>query len=203
MASTNIKAHAPLLLASGTVSKPVSAYVHVRLWLNGELGKWQHKIEGGLDAVQPLTGSEPWREVDLGRYSMRRVSDMTPEEPPAEARQRLEKWLGSWRLHFYRQAQLNLYSEVGESRDVFKKRVSGAVRELVKKKQQDVIKEPLPLMPWRKRAALQEREQRQKRLLAEASEMAENIESILCPRPTDYVQRAEFGMLFVGAAIHL
>ncbi len=199
----NIKPHAPLLLASGTVSKPVSAYVHARFWLDGELGNWHHKIEGGLDVIQSLTGAEEWREVDLGRYSLRRVSDMTPEEPPAEAAQRLEKWLKAWRLCFYRQSRLKLYGKMGESRDDFRKRVADAVREMVKEKKLKIDEEPLPLMPWRKRTALEERERQKKRLTAEASEMVEDIESTLCAPATDLVQRAEFGMLFVGAAIKL
>ena len=187
MGSLKVSFHPPLLLApTGTDggAPGLRRCHHAALWLSAWLEPWQVQRSGHVHLVRE-PGETVWREVDLGRHPLRALED----EPAPEAERlegELRVALAGRGLTFFRIPDLGLVSEIGEGREEFRRRTTGALRPQLQRR----------LAEEQGAAA---REQAASQLAA----LAASIETLGLEDLARWVRRAELGVLLVAPGVRL
>lgn len=111
------------------------ALLHAGLWLQIEVAEWGLVREGHLHlACSPVSArrGERWKRVELGSHPMTVVDD--GPNLPRDAEDLLRQELGVLELDLFRQADLGLASQIGETRSSFQRRVLRSLHPLVQEK---------------------------------------------------------------------
>lgn len=199
-----ITPHPPLLVAT-TATDPemitTTPFLHASLWLAVDLDDWAVRRSGHLHLVTSDEDSR-WRAVDLARHPLRpqpevdqaTVDDMTT---------RLLEGLASWDLRFFRIADLEIVSELGEGRGDFRRRAMGLLRPEIQSRIDRISGQPTSRLPWRRHSQEREREAARTRLASALGSLADSIEERRVPDVAAVVRSVELGTLLVPEGVML
>jgi len=187
MGSVKVSFHPPLLLAppgADPGALGLRRCHHAALWLSAWLEPWQVHRSGHLHLVRE-PGETVWREVDLARHPLRALEDEpTPEADRLE--DELRQALAGRGLTFFRIPDLGLVSNIGEGREDFRRRTTGALR------------------PELQRRLAAERGAAVKEWIASGlAGIAASIETLELEDLGRWVRRAELGVLLVAGDVRL
>lgn len=128
--------HPPYAIAgkhegSGQLGERVSL-LHAKLWVRIGIEEWRLVREGHLHLVSALEAARAgkrWRELELSRHPLFVCHHGSPL--PEDAEDLLHSELGRLSIEVFRQRELGLASEIGETRAAFESRLLKALRPLV------------------------------------------------------------------------
>jgi hypothetical protein len=188
MGSVKVSFHPSLLLApAGAGQPPVDSRRcrHAALWLSVVIEPWHAERSGHLHLLQE-PGESSWREVDLTRHPLRVLPEQ-PEPPDLEGLvANLRQTLAGRTLSLFRIPEIGLVSEIGEGREDFRRRATGALRPQLQR-----------------RLAADQGGATRERMASELASLASSIETIQLGDFGLWVRRVELGVLLVAPEVRL
>lgn len=109
--------------------------LHAKLWVRIEIEEWHLVREGHLHLVSAPDAARAgmrWREVELSRHPL--FVYHHGSQVPEDAEDLLHSELSRLSIEVFRQRELGLASEIGETRAAFERRLLKALRPLVQER---------------------------------------------------------------------
>ena len=196
-----LKQHPPLEYGSRTTSNASgqsTMLAHAFVSLQVELPKWSWETGGQVQLVRLLESQDnEWRLTNLATKSLRQLPSSAAPALSPRVQQDLESWLDRWQVVFFRQPEVNLISEFGESRKSFEHRVALRIKPLIQKKIKEIDARPIQQVFWWRKAAEAARAADKQRVTSEGAMFSQNIESLKVTHLLASVQLVELGALLL------
>jgi hypothetical protein len=182
-------------LGNSGLEGELASLLHAALWVRIEIEEWQLVREGHLHLVcspEMARRGERWRRVELASHPLT-LRDAA-QELPGDAKDLLRKELEELQLGVFRQADLGLASEIGETRSAFQRRLLRSLGPLIQTRIQAFNnvrhREPKP-GPDREKVA------------KALSQLVSGIEHRTVRATEDVIHSAELGLLLVPEGVVL
>jgi hypothetical protein len=200
-----VTSHPPWSVGYEPVGDVFDEVYHARLWLSVEVSEWGCRRQAHLHLVRaPDREDASWQRVDLAHHPLR--SDPHPAPSPAAVDRiigSLTTWLESWCLELYRQPDVGLVSELGESRADFRRRLRTAMGPEMQRRIQMLEAAPRPALPWRRRRAATKVAAFREQLAGTVSAVTERLDVRRLADPVTAVREAVVGILRLPSGTQL
>lgn len=194
-----VTSHPPWSVGYELVGDVFDEVDHAQLWLSVEISEWSCRREAHLHVARdPHREDASWQRIDLAHHPLR--SDANPAPPPAVVDRiigSLTMWLESWCLELYRQPDVGLVSELGESRADFRRRLRTAMGPEMQRRIQALETAPRAALPWRRRRAATQVAAAREQLAETVSTVTDRLEVRRIADPVAAVREAVIGVLRV------
>jgi hypothetical protein len=182
-------------VGSRSLEGKLASLLHAALWIRIEIEEWQLVREGHLHLVcspEMARRGERWRRVELASHPLT-VRDGV-QELPGDAQDLLRGELRELQLDVFRQADLGLASEIGETRSAFQRRLLRSLGPLIQTRIQ-AFNNARPREP----KAAPDRG----KVAGAVSQLVSGIEHRAVRATEDVVHSAELGLLLVPEGVVL
>lgn len=192
-----VTSHPPWSVGYEPVGDIFDEVYHARIWLSVEISEWRCRRQAHLHFVRTLDREDgPWQRVDLAHHPLRK--DPHPASPQTAVDQvisSLRSWLESWCLELYRQPDVGLVSELGESRAGFQRRLRAAMAPEMQRRIQTLEAAPRSVLPWRRQRAETKIADARVQLAGTVSAVTDRLDVCRIADPVTAVREAVIGVL--------
>jgi hypothetical protein len=181
----------------GTSGEPGEgrSFLHANLWISVKIEEWGLLRDGHIHmtcAIDEARAGKRWQRVNLSRQPLE-VCKAGPSLP-GDAVNLLRSELGALEILLFRQRELSVASEIGETRAAFQRRLLGYLRPLI---QQRIG------APKVGSTGVRGQGDGHAELATALSELVAGIEQKVVPVTTNAVERVQLGLLLVPQGITL